>query len=476
MEKTDRTEIETEIKEVKKEKKVRNAIDMTEGHVLKKMLLFTLPLMGSSILQLLFNAADIIVIGRFAGENSLAAVGATSSLINLLVNLFVGLSIGANVLTARYYGARQDKDVSRTVHTSVMLSIVCGSGLAVVGIVISKFVLGLMGTPDEILPLSTLYMRIYFAGMPAMMLYNFGAAILRAKGDTGRPLRYLAFAGVLNVVMNLFFVIVMHLDVAGVALATSLSQCVSALLIVRCLSREKDAFRLHKRLLHIDKRKLKLILEIGLPAGFQGVLFALSNVIIQSSINSYGKYVMAGSAASSNLENFTYFGMNAFSQAAISFTSQNVGAGRYDRIRKVLICAVSCAAVTGIVMGGLTYLFGEPLLGIYTDNPTVVKEGMTRLMFICAPYFLCGVMDTMTGMMRGLGYSVVPMVTSLIGACALRIIWILTVCQLPAFHHIEYVYMSYPVTWAITTAAHVVCYVIVRRKIQKTVDLQQEIG
>lgn len=457
-------------------KKQRHAIDMTEGHVLKKMLLFTLPLMGSSILQLMFNAADIIVIGRFAGDDSLAAVGATSSLINLLVNLFVGLSIGANVLTARYYGARQDKDVSRTVHTSVMLSIVCGSALAVIGIVISKFVLGLMGTPDEILPLSALYMRIYFAGMPAMMLYNFGAAVLRAKGDTARPLMYLATAGVLNVVMNMFFVIVLHMDVAGVALATSLSQCVSAALIIRCLSRETDAFRLHKRLLHIDKRKLKLILEIGLPAGFQGVLFALSNVIIQSSINSYGKYVMAGSAASSNLENFTYFGMNAFSQAAISFTSQNVGAGKYDRVRKVLLCAVSCVIVTGVCLGGLTYIFGRPLLGIYTTSPTVVDEGMKRLMFICLPYFLCGLMDTMTGMIRGLGYSIVPMVTSLMGACVLRIAWILTVCQLPAFHHIEYVYVSYPVTWIITTAAHVLCYVIIRRKMKKTVEKQQENG
>ena len=445
--------------------KPKHSINMTEGHVLKKMLLFTLPLMGSSILQLLFNAADIIVIGRFAGDASLAAVGATSSLINLLVNLFVGLSIGANVLTARYYGARKDKDVSRTVHTSVMLSIVCGTALAVIGIAISKFVLGLMGTPEEILPLSALYMRIYFAGMPAMMLYNFGAAVLRAKGDTARPLIYLATAGVLNVVMNLFFVIVLHMDVAGVALATSLSQCVSAALIIRCLCGETDAFRLHKRLLHIDKRKLKLILEIGLPAGFQGMLFALSNVIIQSSINSYGKYVMAGSAASSNLENFTYFGMNAFSQAAISFTSQNMGAGKQERVRKVLICAVSCVIVTGVCMGGLTYIFGRPLLGIYTTSPIVVEEGMKRLMFICLPYFLCGLMDTMTGMIRGLGYSIVPMITSLMGACVLRIAWILTVCQLPAFHHIEYVYVSYPVTWIITTAAHIVCYVIIRKKL-----------
>ena len=271
----------------------KHEIDMTSGSVLKKMLLFSFPLMGSSILQLLFNAADIIVIGRFAGDNSLAAVGATASLINLLVNLFVGLAIGANVLTARYYGAKRDADISQTVHTSIALSIVCGAGLAVIGILISNPILAMMGTPDEILPLSTIYMQIYFAGMPAMMIYNFGSAVLRAKGDTARPLMYLAIAGVLNVGLNIFFVISLKMDVAGVAAATSISQCLSAFLVLRCLSREPDAFKLERKLLKIHGHKLKIILQIGLPAGFQGVLFALSNVIIQSSINSYGKYVMA---------------------------------------------------------------------------------------------------------------------------------------------------------------------------------------
>ena len=454
----------------------KHEIDMTSGSVLKKMLLFSFPLMGSSILQLLFNAADIIVIGRFAGDNSLAAVGATASLINLLVNLFVGLAIGANVLTARYYGAKRDADISQTVHTSIALSIVCGAGLAVIGILISRSILAMMGTPDEILPLSTIYMRIYFAGMPAMMIYNFGSAVLRAKGDTARPLMYLAIAGVLNVGLNMFFVISLKMDVAGVAAATSISQCLSAFLVLRCLSREPDAFRLERKLLKIHGHKLKIILQIGLPAGFQGVLFALSNVIIQSSINSYGKYVMAGSAASSNLENFTYFAMNAFYQAAISFTSQNVGAGKYERVKKILICAVSCAAVTGITIGNLTYLFGTPLLGIYSKSALVVQEGLKRMMYICIPYFLCGVMDAMTGMIRGLGYAILPMIVSLLGACVLRIIWILTVCQLPAFHHVEFVYASYPVTWAITTTAHIICYVIITKKIKKSIELQQEMG
>lgn len=454
----------------------KHEIDMTSGSVLKKMLLFSFPLMGSSILQLLFNAADIIVIGRFAGDNSLAAVGATSSLINLLVNLFVGLAIGANVLTARYYGAKRDADISQTVHTSIALSIVCGAGLAVIGILISNPILAMMGTPDEVLPLSTIYMQIYFAGMPAMMIYNFGSAVLRAKGDTARPLMYLAIAGVLNVGLNMFFVISLKMDVAGVAAATSISQCLSAFLVLRCLSREPDAFKLERKLLRIHGHKLKIILQIGLPAGFQGVLFALSNVIIQSSINSYGKYVMAGSAASSNLENFTYFAMNAFYQAAISFTSQNVGAGKYERVKKILICAVSCAAVTGITIGNLTYLFGTPLLGIYSKSALVVQEGLKRMMYICIPYFLCGVMDAMTGMIRGLGYAILPMIVSLLGACVLRIIWILTVCQLPAFHHVEFVYASYPVTWAITTTAHIICYVIITKKIKKSIELQQEMG
>lgn len=454
----------------------KHEIDMTSGSVLKKMLLFSFPLMGSSILQLLFNAADIIVIGRFAGDNSLAAVGATSSLINLLVNLFVGLAIGANVLTARYYGAKRDADISQTVHTSIALSIVCGAGLAVIGILISNPILAMMGTPDEVLPLSTIYMQIYFAGMPAMMIYNFGSAVLRAKGDTARPLMYLAIAGVLNVGLNMFFVISLKMDVAGVAAATSISQCLSAFLVLRCLSREPDAFKLERKLLRIHGHKLKIILQIGLPAGFQGVLFALSNVIIQSSINSYGKYVMAGSAASSNLENFTYFAMNAFYQAAISFTSQNIGAGKYERVKKILICAVSCAAVTGITIGNLTYLFGTPLLGIYSKSALVVQEGLKRMMYICIPYFLCGVMDAMTGMIRGLGYAILPMIVSLLGACVLRIIWILTVCQLPAFHHVEFVYASYPVTWAITTTAHIICYVIITKKIKKSIELQQEMG
>ncbi len=457
-------------------KRIKHEIDMTNGSVLKKMLIFAFPLMGSSILQLLFNAADIIVIGRFAGDTSLAAVGATSALINLLINLFVGLAIGANVLTARYYGAHDNKGISRTVHTSIALSIVCGTGLAIIGFLVSKPVLALMETPDDVLELAAIYMKIYFLGMPAMMIYNFGNAVLRAKGDTTRPLIYLAVAGVVNVILNLFFVIVLKMDVAGVAAATSISQCLSAFLILKCLANERDAFRLHRRTLWIDKSKLKTILQIGLPAGIQGVLFSLSNVIIQTAINSFGKYTIAGSAASANIECFTYFAMNAFYQAAISFTSQNVGAGRYDRVRKILASSMSCAVVAGLVVGNLSYLFGTEFLGIYTNNDLVVQEGLKRLLFICCPYFIGGIMEIMTGMLRGLGYSVIPMIITLIGACVLRIIWILTVCQMPEYHYPELVYVSYPVTWAITAVAQIICYVIITKKIKKTIELKQKIG
>lgn len=462
---------EQALKKEKKQKK--HEIDMINGPILSRMLLFAFPLVCSNILQLLFNAADIIVVGRFGSENSLAAVGSTSSLINLLVNLFVGLAIGCNVLTARYQGARKESDVSETVHTSIALSIVSGIAMGIIGILVAAPVLTLMKTPEEVLPLSTLYMRIYFLGMPAMMIYNFGSAVLRAKGDTKRPLNYLTIAGVINVVLNLTFVIGFKMDVAGVAAATSISQCFSAFMILRCLVREEGAFRLHRKLLRIHKSKMLMILEIGLPAGFQGVLFALSNVIIQSSINSFGKDVMAGSAASANIENFTYFAMNAFYQAAISFTSQNMGAGKLKRIHRIVLIATGCAAVTGILLGNLSCLFGRQLLGIYSTQEIVIEEGIKRLYYIAAPYFICGIMDTMAGVIRGLGYSILPMIVSLLGACVLRIIWIQAFCPLPTFHYVENVYVSYPVTWTITLTAHIVCYIIIMRKLKKRPEMQE---
>ncbi len=446
-------------------------IDMCNGPILKKMLLFAIPLMFSSMLQLLFNAADIIVVGQFAGGNSLAAVGSTSSLINLLTNLFIGLSVGANVLVARYYGAKQEENLSKTIHTAITLSVIGGCILTIVGLVGAPFILKLMKTPTAVLGLAILYLRIYFIGMPAMMVYNFGAAILRAKGDTKRPLYFLAIAGVINVILNLIFVICFHMDVAGVALATVISQCVSAFLVVKTLMDGEDEQRLDLKKLKIHSDIFVKILQIGLPAGFQGTLFSLSNVVIQSSINSFGEITMEGSAAASNIEGFVYMAMNAFHQAAISFTSQNVGAGKYDRVGKILLTALGSVTVVGLIMGNLAYIFAEPLLSCYSKNPAAIAEGVTRLSIICTTYALCGVMDVMVGSLRGLGYSIAPMIVSLLGACAFRIVLLSTIFNIDMFHKIETVYYTYPVSWILTFGAHIVTYIIVRKHMNKRLGL-----
>ncbi len=442
-------------------------IDMCNGHIPGKMLMFAVPLMFSSILQLLFNAADIVVVGKWAGDDSLAAVGSTSSLINLLTNLFIGLSIGANVLVARYYGAKQDKELSATIHTSMLLSFISGILLTIVGVFGAHRILALMQTPEDVLKLATVYIRIYFLGMTSTMVYNFGSAILRAVGDTKRPLYYLFFAGVVNVVLNLIFVIVFEMGVAGVATATAISQTISAVLVVRCLIKEKGSIHLDLRALRIEKDKFIRILKIGLPAGFQGILFSLSNVFIQSSVNSFGKIVVAGNSAASNIEGFVYVAMNSFYQAAISFMGQNVGAGKYERINKILITAEACVIVTGVVLGNLVFVFGEPLLGIYSDTPEVVRAGLVRLSIISTTYALCGMMDVMVGALRGLGYSIMPMIVSLLGACAFRLVWLATIFQADMFHTIEMVYISYPVSWALTFTTHLICFIVVRRKLAK---------
>lgn len=443
-------------------------IDMCSGSILKKMLLFTIPLMCSSILQLLFNAADIVVVGRFAGDNSLAAVGSTSAIVNLLVNVFVGLSVGVNVLVAKYYGAKQDKDLHETVHTSILLSIISGLILTVLGIVCAKQLLHLMQTPDEILDLAAVYLKVYFFGMVAMMVYNFGSAILRAVGDTQRPLYYLLVAGVINVVLNLVFVIVFKMDVAGVALATTISQCVSAFLVLRCLIKEKGSIRVELKCLKIYKSKFTRILKIGLPAGLQGTIFSIANVVMQSSINSFGAIVVAGGSAASNIENFVYVSMNAFHQAAISFTSQNLGAGKYERINKILYTSLGCVTVVGLVLGNLIALFGHQLSSIYSSNPAVIQESVNRLLILCIPYFMCGMMDVMVGMLRGIGCSIMPMIVSLVGVCGLRLLGIATVFQMERFHTISTVYVLYPITWFITFVVHTICFVRVQKKLKKT--------
>ncbi|MCH5250744.1 MAG: MATE family efflux transporter [Lachnospiraceae bacterium] len=456
-----------EQKEIKKSESRKSGyeMDMCSGSILKKLLLFSLPLMLSSLLQLLFNAADIIVVGRFAGDNSLAAVGSTSSLINLLTNFFMGLSVGANVLVARYFGAKQQKDLTETVHTAMMLSICSGIILTVIGIIGAPLILARMQTPDEVFPLSVLYLRIYFIGMTTMMLYNFGSAILRAVGDTRRPLYYLSLAGVINVLLNLLFVIVLHMDVAGVATATAISQCISAFLIIRCMINIKDSIHLELSGLHIYPDKFKRILQIGLPASVQGILFSFSNVIIQSSVNSFGAITVAGNSAAANIEGFVYVAMNAFHQAAISFTSQNIGAAKYERVNKIAYTAELCVLTVGVVLGNLVTFFGRPLLGLYTSSATVMEAGMKRLRVVCRTYAFCGMMDVMVGSLRGLGYSVMPMIVSLIGACGLRLLWIFTFFQMEQFHTVTSLYLTYPVSWFITFMTHVICFVIVRRKL-----------
>ena len=426
-------------------------MDMCSGSILKKMLMFTLPLMLSSILQLLFNAADIVVVGRFAGDNSLAAVGSTTALINLLTNLFVGLSIGANVTAARNYGGKREDALSRTVHTAVTISIISGVILTVIGVVGTKEMLRLMSTPDEIIDLAADYLRIYFAGITATTIYNFGSALLRA----------------VNVVLNLLFVIVFKMDVSGVALATIISESLSAFLVIRCLMRETGAIKLELKKLRVHKAELISIIRIGLPAGFQGIVFALSNVVIQSSVNLFGNIVVAGNSAAANIEGFVYMAMNSFYQATLSFMSQNFGAGEYKRLNKILACGELCVVVVGLVLGNAAVLFGNQLLSIYSDSPEVIAAGMVRLHYISKVYFLCGIMDVLVGALRGIGYSVLPMVVSLLGACGLRLLWIATVFQIPQFHKVEVVYLSYAITWIITAGVHFLCYVIVRKKVTK---------
>ncbi len=438
-------------------------IDMIHGPLAGKLLVFAIPLMLSSILQLLFNAADVIVVGRWSGKEALAAVGSNTSLINLMVNLFVGFSVGTNVVVARDLGAGREEDVRDSVHTSIALSLVSGVVLMGLGLLLSRQMLELMGSPEDVIGLAAVYLRIYFCGMPGNMLYNFGAAILRAQGDTKRPLYFLTAAGIINVILNLVFVIVFHMDVAGVALATIISQYVSAILVLLTLMRDKGPLRVDLRALRLDMKVVRRILQVGLPAGFQGMVFSISNVVIQSSINSFGSTVVAGSAASSNIEGFVYAGMNAFYQTALTFTSQNYGACECKRVDRIMGLCLLYSGLIGLVLGNLAYLFGYPLGSIYAPGQEeVIAQAVDRLSICCTTYFLCGLMDTQVGVLRGIGYSVVPMIVSLVGSCALRLLWVATIFQLNRTP--EMLYLSYPVSWAITAATHFVFFLFIRKR------------
>lgn len=440
-------------------------IDMCNGPLFGKILVFYFPLMLSGILQLLFNAADIAVVGRFAGNEALAAVGSTSSLTNLLVNLFIGLSVGANVLVARFYGAGQKDELKEMVQTAMATSVIGGILLVFIGFVVSRPALTLMGTPEDVISHSVLYMRIYFGGMPFMMAYNFGAAVLRAVGDTKRPLYYLLVAGFVNVILNLVFVIFFSMGVAGVAAATVISQAISAALILRCLIKTDGAYRLELKGLKIAGDKLVKMFQIGLPAGLQGSLFSISNVLIQSSVNSFGSIAMAGNTAGSNIEGFVYTSMNSFYQAAISFCGQNYGAKKYKRVGKVLLICEGLVIAVGLIMGNGVYLFGGTLLKLYTTDAEVIRYGILRMAYICIPYFLCGMMDVIVGALRGIGYSVMPMLVSLTGACLFRVVWIYTVFS--RFRTLPCLYISYPISWGLTFAVHLICFMVVYKRLLK---------
>ena len=439
---------------------------MCNGSLADKILLFALPLMASSLLQLLFNAADVVVVGRFAGKEALAAVGSNTSLINLTINLFVGLSVGTNVVVSRDLGAGRYDNVGRSVHTAMTLALASGIGMMIFGVVMVRQLLEWMSSPTDVIDLATVYLRIYFLGMPANLVYNFGAAILRAQGDTQRPLYFLTFAGVVNVLLNLVFVIALQMDVAGVALATIIAQYISAALVVRCMMREQGPLQLELKRLGLEKRGVLQILKVGLPAGFQGVVFSLSNVVIQSSITSFGSIVMGGSAAAASVEGFVYNGMNAFYQTALTFTGQNYGAGETKRADRVLLWCQIYVMITGLVLGNLAYLFGDTLVGFYVeagpDAAAVIQQGVLRLAYVSIPYFLCGIMDTMVGSLRGLGCSVIPMIVSLLGSCVLRLVWVATIFQNNPSP--EILYISYPVSWALTGSIHLLTWLYVRKK------------
>ena len=463
-------------------KKNKYEIDMCNGTIMDKLISFSLPLMVSGILQLMFNAVDIIVVGRFSGSQALAAVGSTTALINVFINLFMGISLGANVLAARYYAAGRDREMSETVHTSIALAFVSGMIMAVVGLLFSRLALEisgvvmafvgvffakgaleLMDTPADVIDQSALYMRIYFMGMPFFMLYNYGAAILRAVGDTKRPLYFLIVSGVINAGLNMFLVIVFSLGVAGVAIATVVSQAISCVLVLRCLYKSEGSYQLRFSKLCLKKDYIIPIFQVGIPAGIQSTVINFSNVLLQSSVNSFGSIAMAGYTAANNVLGFLYTSVNSVTQACMSFTSQNYGVGKYKRMDKVLIDCLILSSGMALVMGGGAYLFGTEILQIYTGDPEVIRCGMEILSITTVPYFLCGIMDLFPGALRGMGCSAVPMILSVIGTVGTRIVWIFGI--FPQHRSLYVLFISYPGSWIITIIMQVICYLIMRKKV-----------
>ena len=445
---------------------------MCNGTIMDKLISFSIPLMLSGILQLMFNAVDIVVVGRFSGSQALAAVGSTTALINVFTNLFIGISLGANVLAARYYAAGKTKEMSETVHTAIALALVSGVAMAVIGVVFARGALEIMGTPDDVIAKSTLYMQIYFCGMPFFMMYNYGAAILRAVGDTKLPLIFLIVSGVINAVLNLFLVIVFHLDVAGVGIATVISQLVSCILVLRCLHHTESSYQLHLAKLRIRSVYLKQIFEVGVPAGIQSTVINISNAMLQSSVNSFGSIAMAGYTASNNIFGFLYVSVNSFTQACMSFTSQNYGVKKLKRMDRVLIDCMILSVVVTLILGSSVYVFGPELLHIYSDQADVIQYGMEIFSYTTVTYFLCGLMDLFPGALRGMGYSTVPMILSIIGTVGVRIIWIYGL--FPSHRSLTFLFLSYPVSWIATIIMQVICFWFVRKKIHRMMAVTAE--
>ena len=445
-------------------KKSKYEIDMCNGTLMDKLIVFAVPLMISGVLQLMFNAVDIIVVGRYSGSQSLAAVGSTTALINIFTNLFIGISLGANVLAARFYAAGRDEEMSETVHTAIMVALISGVVMALVGFGLSRKALELMGSPEDVIDLSTLYMRIYFLGMPFFMLYNYGAAILRAVGDTRRPLLFLIVAGIVNAVLNVILVVKFHMAVEGVAIATVVSQFISCVLVLWCLWKSESSYQLRFSKLRINASYLGQIFQVGVPAGIQSVVINFSNALLQSSVNSFGSTAMAGYTAANNLLGFLYAAVNSVTQACMSFTSQNLGVKKFERMDRVLMdCGIISLAIAGTV-GTTFYLFGPEILQIYTKEPDVIQAGMEIISITTIPYFLCGIMDLIPGSLRGMGRSGVPMVLSIIGTVGTRIVWIYGV--FPRYRSLFILFISYPVSWIITISLQVVCFLLVRKQIR----------
>lgn len=443
-------------------------IDMCNGTLMDKLISFSLPLMLSGILQLLFNAVDIIVVGRFTGSQALAAVGSTTALINIFTNLFIGISLGANVLAARFYASGKEKEMSETVHTSITLALISGLVMALAGVLLARFALNLMGTPNDIIDQSVLYMRIYFLGMPFFMLYNYGAAILRAVGDTKRPLFFLVISGMTNAVLNLVLVIVFHMGVAGVAIGTIVSQLISSILVLRCLYTSNTSYRLYFSKLGIKTQYLKQIFQVGIPAGIQSTVINLSNALLQSSVNSFGSVAMAGYTAANNIFGFLYMSVNAVTQSCMSFTSQNYGVKKLKRMDRVLLdCMILSVGVT-LTLGCGAYFFGPELLKIYTSDADVIRCGVEVLAFTTVPYFCCGIMDLLPGALRGMGYSGVPMILSIIGTVGTRIVWIFGL--FPAHRSLSFLFISYPVSWILTILMQAVCFCFVRKHVHQSMN------